>query len=147
VVSTQIMGAGVAAPGQIIVEVADATPEVKADRGQIEQLLHNLMGNAIKYGRAGAPVRVGVGADTGDMVRLNVADEGEGIAPDHLPRLTERFYRVDAGRSRASGGTGLGLAIVKNIVERHRGTLNFVSKQGVGTSVTVRLPIAAPLMS
>lgn len=145
VVANQIMAAGVAAAGQIAVDVAEGAPSVKADRGQIEQLLHNLMGNAVKYGRAGAPVRVTVRPDVGDMVRLSVADEGEGISPDHLPRLTERFYRVDAGRSRASGGTGLGLAIVKNIVERHRGTLNFASQQGVGTNVTVRLPMVVPV--
>jgi two-component system phosphate regulon sensor histidine kinase PhoR len=69
-----------------------------------------------------------------------VADEGDGIPPRHLPRLTERFYRVDPGRSRAAGGTGLGLAIVKHIVERHRGRLDIASTQGVGTTVTVLLP-------
>ena len=69
--------------------------------------------------------------------------EGEGIAPQHLPRLTERFYRVDAGRSRQAGGTGLGLAIVKHIVERHRGRLDITSTQGVGTTVTVLLPVIA----
>ena len=75
------------------------------------------------------------------MCRLSVADEGEGIGPDHLPRLTERFYRVDSGRSRAMGGTGLGLAIVKHIVERHRGRLDVASVLGKGTTVTVLLPL------
>jgi len=75
-------------------------------------------------------------------VLLSVADEGEGISPDHLPHLTRRFYRIDAGRSRASGGTGLGLALVKHIVERHRGRLDIASTQSKGTTVTVRLPIA-----
>jgi two-component system phosphate regulon sensor histidine kinase PhoR len=75
---------------------------------------------------------------------MAVADEGEGIAPKHLPRLTERFYRVDAGRSRSLGGTGLGLAIVKHIAERHRGRLEIASKVGVGTTVTVTLPGASP---
>ena len=74
------------------------------------------------------------------MVRLEVSDEGEGIAPDHLPRLTERFYRVDSGRSRSLGGTGLGLAIVKHIVERHRGRLDIHSEIGKGTSISVLLP-------
>lgn len=74
------------------------------------------------------------------MVRLSVADEGEGIGPDHLPRLTERFYRVDSGRSRAMGGTGLGLAIVKHIVERHRGRLDISSVLGKGTNVSILLP-------
>lgn len=74
------------------------------------------------------------------MLRISVADEGDGIAPEHIPRLTERFYRVDAGRSRAAGGTGLGLAIVKHIVERHRGRLDIASVVGKGTTVTVLLP-------
>ena len=76
-------------------------------------------------------------------VAVTVADRGAGIAREHLPRVTERFYRVDAARSRESGGTGLGLAIVKHIVERHRGTLEIKSIVGEGTSVTVRLPAAA----
>ncbi|MDA4833952.1 ATP-binding protein, partial [Enterobacter hormaechei] len=77
-------------------------------------------------------------------VRFTVADEGEGIPPQHIPRLTERFYRVDAGRSRSIGGTGLGLAIVKHIVERHRGRLDIASKVGVGTTVSVAFPPADP---
>jgi two-component system phosphate regulon sensor histidine kinase PhoR len=76
------------------------------------------------------------------MVRLTVRDVSEGIAPEHLPRLTERFYRVDSSRSRAAGGTGLGLAIVKHIVERHRGRLDIASVVGTGTTVTVLLPAA-----
>jgi len=122
---------------------AEAVPEIRADRVQIGQLLHNLIGNAIKYGRAGTPVKVSL-SRVGEKVRLCVADEGDGIAPEHLPRLTERFYRVDAGRSRAVGGTGLGLAIVKHIVERHRATLDIVSSVGKGTSVTVTFPAPAP---
>lgn len=141
-VANQITAAAGAAPEQIEIAIADGVPSVKADRGQMEQLLHNLIGNALKYGRAGAQVKVALAPDLAGMVRLSVTDRGEGIAPEHLPRLTERFYRVDAGRSRASGGTGLGLAIVKNIVERHRGTLEFTSQQGVGTTVAVRLPAA-----
>ncbi|GAA3269123.1 hypothetical protein GCM10020258_41380 [Sphingomonas yabuuchiae] len=102
-------------------------------------MLHNLIGNAMKYGKAETPVRVRLDRD-GPMLRLSVADRGEGIAASHLPRLTERFYRVDSGRSRSIGGTGLGLAIVKHIVERHRGKLEIASEVGVGTTVTVRLP-------
>jgi two-component system phosphate regulon sensor histidine kinase PhoR len=75
-------------------------------------------------------------------VKVSVADEGDGIAPEHLPRLTERFYRVDSQRSRTLGGTGLGLAIVKHIVERHRGRLEIDSRLGEGTSVSFTLPIA-----
>jgi two-component system phosphate regulon sensor histidine kinase PhoR len=75
------------------------------------------------------------------MVRLSVSDEGEGIPATHLPRLTERFYRVDSGRSRSIGGTGLGLAIVKHVVERHRGRLDIASTVGKGTTVTILLPV------
>ena len=79
--------------------------------------------------------------------RFSVADEGDGIGPEHLPRLTERFYRADPGRSRAIGGTGLGLAIVKHIVERHRGKLEIASVVGQGTTVTVELPLAPASLS
>ncbi|MGV3771169.1 MAG: ATP-binding protein [Sphingobium phenoxybenzoativorans] len=129
--------------GQDVVAVID--PNVRAilgDRAQISQLLHNLVGNAVKYGRPGTPITVGLSQGSAHMVRLTVADEGEGIAPDNLPRLTERFYRVDSGRSRAMGGTGLGLAIVKHVVERHRGRLDIASVMGKGTTVTILLPVA-----
>ncbi|WP_439533818.1 sensor histidine kinase, partial [Polymorphobacter sp.] len=79
----------------------------------------------------------------GPQVRIAVKDRGEGIAPEHLPRLTERFYRVDSQRSRKMGGTGLGLAIVKHIVERHRGRLEVESQLGEGTTVSFTLPQAA----
>ncbi|WP_156678848.1 ATP-binding protein [Sphingomonas profundi] len=131
---------------RIVVTAGAETPDVAGDRVQLTQLLHNLIGNAIKYGRAGGPVRVGL-ASEGATVRLTVADEGEGIAREHLPRLTERFYRVDPGRSRAVGGTGLGLAIVKHIVERHRGRLEIDSVVGRGTVVSVRLPVAPEAVS
>ncbi len=117
-------------------------PAVRGDRVQLSQLLHNIIGNAMKYGRAGTPVTVSLDATDSAMVRLSVRDESEGIAPEHLPRLTERFYRVDSSRSRAAGGTGLGLAIVKHIVERHRGRLDITSVVGQGTAVTILLPVA-----
>ncbi|OYX51708.1 MAG: ATPase [Sphingomonas sp. 32-66-10] len=120
----------------------EALPGVRGDRVQLSQLLHNIIGNAMKYGRAGTPVTVALDATDSAMVRLTVRDESEGIAPEHLPRLTERFYRVDSSRSRAAGGTGLGLAIVKHIVERHRGRLDITSVVGQGTSVTILLPVA-----
>jgi two-component system phosphate regulon sensor histidine kinase PhoR len=127
---------------QVIIEVEKDVADVTGDPVQLTQLLHNLIGNSIKYGRVGTPVRVRIGNADNQMVRMSVTDEGEGIAPEHLPRLTERFYRVDAGRSKKMGGTGLGLAIVKHIVERHRGRLNIKSELGIGTTVTVLLPAA-----
>ena len=115
---------------------------VRGDRNQLEQLVRNLVENAFKYGSAEAPVTVGVDRGERDRAILTVRDRGEGIAPEHIPHLTRRFYRTDPGRSRAAGGTGLGLAIVKHIVERHRGRLDIASKLGEGTTVTVALPLA-----
>ena len=115
---------------------------VAGDRGQLAQMLNNLIVNALKYGRPGSQVRVRLDDAGPDLVGLSVIDRGEGIAADHIPRLTERFYRVDPGRSRQVGGTGLGLAIVKHIVLRHRGRLEIRSKVGEGTRVEVTLPRA-----
>jgi two-component system phosphate regulon sensor histidine kinase PhoR len=120
---------------------------VPGDRGQLLQLIRNLVVNALKYGREGESVRVRIEDAGSDMVRLSVIDRGEGIAPEHLPRLTERFYRVDPGRSRAVGGTGLGLAIVKHIVGRHRGRMEIRSKVGEGTVVEILLPRAQETLS
>ncbi|PXA90994.1 ATPase [Nostoc sp. 3335mG] len=117
-----------------------AVPPVLGDRVQLSQLLHNIIGNAMKYGREATPVRFHLGQRPDGMVEMSVADEGEGIPTEHIPRLTERFYRVDSGRSRAMGGTGLGLAIVKHVVERHRGRLDIASIVGKGTTVTILLP-------
>jgi two-component system phosphate regulon sensor histidine kinase PhoR len=123
----------------------EITPEsrsvtIAGDRAQITQLVSNLVANALKYGNGTDPVVVGYGTVSDTMIRLTVQDHGEGIAPEHLPRLTERFYRIDPGRSRSLGGTGLGLAIVKHIVERHRGRLNIESESGIGTKVSVDFP-------
>ena len=120
-----------------------ALTPVRGDFGQLLQLADNLIANALRYGctRERCSVDVAVGPD-GVRGLLTVRDQGEGIDADHLPRLTERFYRVDAARSRDAGGTGLGLAIVKHIVERHRGTLTFDSVTGGGTTVSVALPLA-----
>ncbi len=124
------------------VDVAADVPPIAADEGQILQLLDNLVTNALRYGTPGTPVTISAAAE-GAMVHLIVADEGEGIAPEHIKRVTERFYRVDTSRSRALGGTGLGLSIVKHIVERHRGRLTIESKVGVGTKMHVLLPVRA----
>jgi len=127
--------------------VAEGLPELRADADQLGQVLANLLENAVKYGREGGTLRVAARLAGPDDpvpggVALAVTDDGAGIPREHLPRLTERFYRVDAGRSRAAGGTGLGLAIVKHIVQRHRGVLRIDSEVGKGTTVTVWLPVA-----
>ncbi len=127
----------------------DDLPAVAGDADQLTQVFHNLVDNAIKYGRADTAVDIVAqpvdrlpGSDAGG-VSVSVADKGEGVASIHLPRLTERFYRIDEGRSRRLGGTGLGLAIVKHIVSRHRGQIKINSVEGQGTTVTVILPAAA----
>jgi two-component system phosphate regulon sensor histidine kinase PhoR len=119
-------------------------PRVIGDADQLAQVVQNLLDNAVKYGRIGGTVRLEVAAVDGARpgVMLTVSDDGAGIPREHLPRLTERFYRVDTSRSRAAGGTGLGLAIVKHIVNRHRGHLSIESEEGAGTTVSVWLPQA-----
>lgn len=115
------------------------------DADQLTQVFTNLIENALKYGAKGQVVRVRLSPEEtvrGPGVRVEVADEGEGIDPVHLPRLTERFYRVDSHRSREMGGTGLGLAIVKHIVSRHRGWLRIESEPGEGSRFSVVLPLA-----
>jgi two-component system phosphate regulon sensor histidine kinase PhoR len=126
---------------EVVLAIDKDVPEVAGDRAQLSQVIHNLVGNAFKYGRAGTPITIALKAE-GSLIRLSVTDEGDGIAAQHLPRLTERFYRVDSGRSRTLGGTGLGLAIVKHIIERHRGRLDIASTVGVGTTIAVLLPAA-----
>ncbi|HEV2078582.1 MAG TPA: ATP-binding protein [Allosphingosinicella sp.] len=123
-------------------EVEPDLPPALGDRIQILQLIENLLSNALRYGRRGSPVRVSLWRER-QMVHLAVSDEGEGIPAEHIPRITERFYRVDPGRSRKLGGTGLGMAIVKHIVERHRGRLTIDSQVGKGTTFHVLLPAAA----
>ena len=127
----------------ITIDAPKTLPKVRGDRGQLVQLFDNLVSNALRYGcdKPGACIEVKLKA-AGSRVEASVIDHGPGISRAHLPRVTERFYRVDEARSRESGGTGLGLAIVKHIVERHRGSLAIDSKVGVGTTVTVRLPAA-----
>ncbi|WP_086607431.1 sensor histidine kinase [Erythrobacter donghaensis] len=128
---------------RLVLDIA-AEPVVLGDVQQLEQVVRNLVDNALKYGAADAPVTVELNLAQGDLARIAVQDQGEGIAPEQIPHLTRRFYRTDPGRSRASGGTGLGLAIVKHIVERHRGRLDITSTLGKGTRVVVRLPLAEP---
>jgi len=127
----------------IMIDVMAGLPPVMGDSGQLRQLASNILNNALKYGRAGTPVTVSlVRSRSGAMINFTVADVGDGIAPEHLPRLTERFYRVGSGRSRLVGGTGLGLSLVKHIVDRHRGHLEIRSTVGKGTTVSILLPVA-----
>jgi two-component system phosphate regulon sensor histidine kinase PhoR len=124
----------------IVERLGDTPQPMLGHSAQLGQLAHNIVSNAMKYGHPGTPVTVEL-AREGRRVRLSVSDEGDGIAPDHLPRLTERFYRVDEARSRSVGGTGLGLAIVKHIAERHQGQLDIESEVGKGTRVSVTFPL------
>jgi two-component system phosphate regulon sensor histidine kinase PhoR len=133
----------------IVLALPPSLPDVQGDRDELSQLFQNLLDNAIKYGRAGTEITVaaetverpamGDGAGSSALVSVAVKDRGEGIRREHLPRLTERFYRIDTARSREMGGTGLGLAIVKHIVARHRGFLEIDSALGEGSVFTVRL--------
>jgi two-component system phosphate regulon sensor histidine kinase PhoR len=138
---------------RLVLDAAASLPDIVADADQLHQLLNNLVDNAIKYGGCDKEVRIEVrlldkapptaGPVAGrPAVEIAVVDRGEGIAPEHLPRLTERFYRVDKGRSRKVGGTGLGLAIVKHIVRRHQGHLSIESAVGRGSRFSVLLPLA-----
>ncbi|MDQ3144201.1 MAG: ATP-binding protein [Pseudomonadota bacterium] len=124
-------------------KIEPGLPAIRGDHGQLLQLADNLIGNALRYGCNETQCRIEVEVRRdGLRAALVVRDHGDGVAAEHIPRLTERFYRIDAARSRDSGGTGLGLAIVKHIVERHRGTLDIRSRSGAGTEVTVSLPLS-----
>ena len=130
----------------IRIECSDSLSLIAGDGDQLIQVFHNLVDNAVKYGRTGTSIRIIAQENDklpgGDVPGVSVAviDEGDGIPSIHLPRITERFYRVDEGRSRKLGGTGLGLAIVKHIVNRHRGQIRIESQQGRGSTFTVFLP-------
>ena len=130
---------------RLVLQGAEIEAVLRADSDQMVQVLTNLAENAIKYGSpAGATVTVALTREAGPrgpVLRLSVADQGAGIDPRHIPRLTERFYRVDSHRSREKGGTGLGLAIVKHIVQRHRGRLVIESAPGKGSDFSILLPM------
>jgi two-component system phosphate regulon sensor histidine kinase PhoR len=122
--------------------------KVLGDRDELVRVFENLVENALKYGASGERVDIRLapakGLDGEPEAQVSVRDYGPGIAPEHLPRLTERFYRVDVRESRAQGGTGLGLALVKHILNRHRGRLSIESTLGEGATFIVHLPIAHP---
>jgi two-component system, OmpR family, phosphate regulon sensor histidine kinase PhoR len=130
------------------IKIADKAKslDVSGDRDELIRVFENLIENALKYGASGKRVDITLTSEpTSGEARdaiVSVRDYGPGIAPEHLPRLTERFYRVDIGESRAQGGTGLGLALVKHILNRHRGRMTIESALGSGANFSVRLPLA-----
>ena len=129
-----------------VVKQANTDITVKGDSDQLHQVFNNLIENAIKYGAQGGNVTVTLSqpgylpALRSEGIEVTVSDDGHGIDPVHLPRLAERFYRIDSHRSRQMGGTGLGLAIVKHIISRHRGRLMVDSVMGQGSNFRVLLP-------
>jgi two-component system phosphate regulon sensor histidine kinase PhoR len=125
---------------------------VLGERDELLRALENLVENALKYGAAGKRVDItllrGQTRAGTPEARIGVRDFGPGIAPEHLPRLTERFYRVDVSDSRAQGGTGLGLALVKHVLNRHGGRLTIDSTPGAGAAFTMHVPLSnAEVMS
>ena len=127
----------------IVLSLPRDLPEVTGDADELAQVFQNLLDNAIKYGRPQTEITVSARSTAG-LIGIAVNDRGEGVPEEHLPRLTERFYRVDSARSRELGGTGLGLAIVKHILNRHRGRLDIESRTGKGSTFTIWLRPAPP---
>ena len=124
---------------KIALDVADPAI-VTGNRDELASAFGNLVSNAVRYTPDGGTITLGWHVDEEGRGAFSVTDTGIGIAPEHIPRLTERFYRVDRSRSRATGGTGLGLAIVKHVLLRHQGELDVTSELGVGSTFTVLLP-------
>ena len=125
---------------EMLVNAPDTLPSIVGDRERIEQVVVNILSNAVKYTPSGGHIRLSACAPGKNLVRIKVEDDGVGIPAADVPRLFERFYRVDKARSRAAGGTGLGLAIAKEIVEQHEGKIALASEYGKGTTVTITLP-------
>lgn len=125
---------------EMIVDAPDTLPSIVGDRERIEQVVVNILSNAVKYTPSGGHIRLSAFVPAENRVRITVEDDGVGIPAADVPRLFERFYRVDKARSRAAGGTGLGLAIAKEIVEQHEGKIALASEYGKGTTVTITLP-------
>ena len=131
-----------AAALEVVLDLPDAPAVVTGDRSQLYEVFENLVDNAIKYGAGGGTVEVSLAAASrpGMRYQVSVTDHGPGVEPEYVPRMTERFYRIDAEASRKKKGTGLGLAIVKHIVQRHRGQISIKSRPGEGLRVDVLLP-------
>lgn len=121
-------------------------PLIVGDRSRLEQVMMNILGNAIKYTPDGGHIRITAGS-TDTSVWMEVSDDGIGIPEKDRERIFDRFYRVDKARSRESGGTGLGLSIAREIVLRHSGTIALAPHQGPGTTVRLTLPISGPSAS
>ena len=144
---TTMSGQAAAMGVELALSVDADLPRVRGDMDQLTQVMNNLLENGIKYGGGGGIVTVRLGVVDHDPVlrgpalSIAVIDRGEGMDPIHIPRLTERFYRVDGHRSRERGGTGLGLAIVKHILNRHRGRLRIESARGQGSTFEVLIPL------
>ena len=144
---THQVAAEFAGGGTVTVDSTASTVFTPGDNQQLAQVMRNLIDNGLKYGKPGGPVKVTLEPTQNGWISISVHDDGDEIAPEHLPRLTERFYRANPSRSREIGGTGLGLSIVKHIVERHRGTFNIISKVGRGTTASLLLRLADPVVS
>lgn len=128
---------------ELMHDYSDALPQITGDRGRLEQVMMNVLGNAVKYTPTGGHIHVTAGTEA-DKVWMEVADDGIGIPKEDRSRIFERFYRVDKARSRESGGTGLGLSIATEIVACHHGTLSLVEREGPGTTVRLELPLLQP---
>ncbi|HEY2804808.1 MAG TPA: ATP-binding protein, partial [Gemmatimonadales bacterium] len=138
---TGLAGRGNAERITFSAQSAPGAMNVSADAEALRQIFTNVLDNAARYAPAGGRVDVRTARDE-SMVRIDISDTGPGIPSDHLPRIFERFYRVDPARSREMGGTGLGLAIVKHLAEAHGGRVEAISTMGAGTTIRIFLPAA-----
>ena len=128
---------------RLILDFNGEVPKIVGDADKFDQILTNLLSNAIKYSPAGGEVRIEVDASDHDLT-LRISDQGIGVPADKLPRIFEKFERVDNRDTRQAGGTGIGLFLVKHLVERHEGTIEVTSTVGQGTTFTLHLPLRPP---
>ena len=137
---TRALSTLIAQPPHVITEVAEMAFSVSGNKSELHSAMSNLLSNAVRYTPPGGAIRTGWHLRPDGWAEFFVEDSGPGIAAEHLPRLTERFYRVDSSRSRETGGTGLGLAIVKHVAQRHGGQFNVTSTMGKGSTFSIALP-------